>query len=90
MANESTKKKSNRDANQTLQYAFNDVDNTLSINGFIAAKVGHKVTLEITTTLIGSDTEIYRFFDDNAQLYEITLIYTDGSRGTLISAERTA
>ena len=87
---QTTKSKSDRDGNQTLQYAFNDVDSTISINGFLVGKVGHRITLALSMTTVTDDTETWTFFDGTTQLYQLTLIYTDGTRETLISAERTA
>jgi hypothetical protein len=89
MAN-TTKSLSKRDGQQVLQSAFNDVDGTLSTGGFLTGKVGHKVELVISTTSVANDTETYTFSDSANQLYVLTLIYTDGDRCTLLSAERTA
>lgn len=85
-----TKTLTDRDANQTLQSAYNDVNATLSVDGFLTGKVGNKVTLAISTTTIANDTETYTFLDNGTSLYVYKLIYTDGTRGTLLSAERTA
>lgn len=85
-----TKPLSERDANQTLQSAYNEVDATISTSGFLTGKVGHKVSMSITTTTITDDTEVYEFSNDGTALYTITVIYTDGTRETLLSAERTA
>jgi len=87
---DTTKQKSQLDGNQTLQKAFNDVDASMTVNGFVVGKVGHKVTLSITTTSLANDTEVYTFTDSGTQLYIITIIYTDGARDTLLSVERTA
>jgi hypothetical protein len=62
----------------------------MSVDGFIVGKVGHKVTLAISTTTIANDTELYSFYDVAALLYQIRVIYTDGSRSQLLSAERIA
>lgn len=79
---------SERDANQVLQSAYNDVDATISTNGFLVGKVGNQITLVISTTTIANDTETYSFFDGIIALYQIKIIYTDGSRQTMISATR--
>lgn len=62
----------------------------LSVGGFVGSKVGHKITLALATTTTLNDTEVYTYFDDNVQLMVLTIIYTDSSRATLISVERTA
>lgn len=87
---DTSKPKSQQDANQTLQYAYNDVDATLSVNGFLVGKVGHKIVQSITTTTLPNDTEVFQFSDSGTPLYTLTIIYTDGSRATFLSAERTA
>jgi hypothetical protein len=85
-----TKKGTRKDGMQTLQMAFNDVDASLTTNGFLVGKIGHKVTLEITTTTILGDTELYTFLDNDQLLYQIKLVYTDSDKAQLISAERIA
>jgi len=87
---DTTKVLSEYDASQTLQGAFNDVDKTLSVNGFLVGKVGHKVEMAIATTNVANDTEVFTFTDSGATLYILTVIYTDGTRETFLSAERTA
>lgn len=84
------KKLSERDGNQVLQSAFNDVDSTISINGPLTGKVGMKVTATITTTNVANDTVVYAYTDSGTALYSITVVYTDGTRETFLSAERTA
>lgn len=86
----STKRPSEQDGNQTLQGSYNDVDSTLSVNGFLVGKVGHKVIMTIATTTVPNDTEIFNFYDSANLLYTFTIIYTDGSRDVFLSAERTA
>jgi hypothetical protein len=76
------------DGNQTLQNAFNDVDSTITTNGFLVGKVGRKIELSISTTTVANDTETYEFSEDGEILYTLRVIYTNGSRETLLSAER--
>jgi len=90
MANQTNKPLSDRDFQQTLRASFNDVDKSLTTNGFLVGKVGHKITLSISTTNVASDTETYAFSDNGTALYSITVVYTDGSRSQMLSAERTA
>lgn len=87
MANTS-KQMSKLDSEQTLKGAFNEVDKSFTTNGFLVGKVGHKVELAISTTSIVNDTETYTFIDSGTQLYQIQVIYTSGSRETMLSAER--
>jgi hypothetical protein len=81
-----TKNFSDRDANQTLKLSFNDVDASLTTNGFLIAKVGRKVEIDVS----GGTVAIYTFKENGVTLYQYTLTYTDASRVQLVSAERTA
>jgi hypothetical protein len=83
-----TKPLNDRDYEQAIQSVYNQVDATLSVNGFIVGKVGHKITQTITTTTIANDTEVFAFYDGATMLYEIKVIYTDGTRTLMLSAER--
>ena len=83
-----TKRPSAQDGNQALQGAFNDVDSSITVNGFLVGQVGHKVDMALSTTTITNDTETYTFSDNGTTLYAIRVIYTDGSRSILMSAER--
>lgn len=87
---DTTKPMSQKDSQQVLRGAYNDVDKSLTVNGFIGAQVGNKVTLAIQTTNVASDTELYTFLDNGVQLMQIKIIYTTASRDLMLSAERTA
>lgn len=88
MPNHIQKNLSDRDANQTLQSAYNDVDATISTNGFLVGKVGNQITLAVSTTTVTGDTYTYSFFDNGTQLYQIQIIYTDDTQSQMISATR--
>ena len=79
---------SHLDYEQTLQSSYNDENATLSVDGFLTGKIGRKVELAISTTTILNDTETYTFSESAINLYQIKIIYTDGSRSLMISAER--
>lgn len=81
---------SHLDYEQTLQSSYNDVNATLSVDGFLTGKVGRKIELAISTTTIANDTEVYSFSENGTALYTLTIVYTDGSRAQLSSVERTA
>lgn len=68
-----------------LRNVHNPADGTIGVNGFIVGKVGHK----ITRTDIDAVTEDYSFFDGSNLLYTIRVIYSDSTRATLSSVERT-
>lgn len=84
------KQLSDRDYQQTLRLAFNDVDGTLTTTGFLIGKVGRKVEVAISTTTVLNDTATYTFSENGTVLYSYKLIFTDGGRSQLISAERIA
>lgn len=79
------KQLSNRDSGQTLQAAFNEEDFSLSTGTFLQSVVGRKI--EIAD---GGTTEVVTFSENGTFLFEYTLTYTDATKATLISAERTA
>ena len=89
MAN-TTKPLSERDSGQTLQHSYNEMNSTLGVDGFIVGKVGRKIDMSITTTNVANDTENYVFSEGGVNLYTIQIIFTDGTRETLSSVERTA
>lgn len=76
---------SNQDGFGTLKRAFNDNSGVFGTEGWVSGKIGRKIELEIT-----DETEVYTFSEDAIVLYELTVIYTDASRETLVSVERTA
>jgi hypothetical protein len=92
MSNRSTKPLSQQDPGETAQYAFNDVDATHTVNGFLVGLVGRQVALTISTTNVANDTENYAFSENFGALplYTFQLVYTDGTRTTLSTATRTA
>jgi hypothetical protein len=77
---------SDRDFQQTLKLSFNDTDASLTTNGFLIAKVGRKVEIDVS----GGNVAIYTFKENGVTLYQYTLTYADVSRAQLVSAERTA
>lgn len=87
---ETTKVRSEYDANQITQKIFNPEGGTLAVDGFLVGKVGRRVDLVLTTTTLSNDTEVFTFSEEGTTLFELTLIYTDGTRAQLLSAERTA
>lgn len=79
---------SDRDYQQTFRLAFNDVDATITTNGFLVGKVGRKVEAVISTTSVPNDTVTYTFSEDGVNLYAYEIIYTSAARTQMISAER--
>lgn len=86
-----SKRLSERDADQTLQSVYNITDASLTTSGFLSAKIGNKITQVVSTTSISGDTSTFSFFDQQTTLlYSLKLIFTDGTQATLLSAERIA
>lgn len=79
---------SERDGQQTLQLAFNDVDATITTNGFLVGKVGRKIVQTISTTSVSNDTATFAFSESGIALYSLKVIYTDSSQSVMLSAER--
>lgn len=85
-ANDNTAKLlSNRDANQTLQAAFNEEDFSITTTGFLQGFIGRKVQVADQGSV-----EVYTFSENGKFLFEYTITYTDGTKAQLVSAERTA
>lgn len=78
------------DASQVTQKVYNPEGGTLAVDGFLVGKVGRRVDLALATTSVTNDTEVFTFSEDGTTLFELTLIYVDGTRAQLLSAERTA
>jgi hypothetical protein len=82
---DTSKQLAEKDANQTLRSAYNKVDASLTTNTFLVGMVGRKVEIAIA-----DEVETYTFSENGSTLYVLTLTYTDATRETLVSAERTA
>ena len=85
-----TKSLSERDGSQTLQASFNDVDATLTVNGFLVGKIGRRVDIATTTTNTSGDSQTFAFSENGNALYTFLLVYTDSTQNTLLYATRTA
>lgn len=83
---ESQKPMSQLDFQQVIKFASNDVNKTIGVDGFIVGKVGHKMTV----TYPSGTTEVYSFYDGSTLLYELTIVYTDSTKESLSSVERTS
>lgn len=88
MSNISSKPMSNQDPGETQQYTFNDVDRTTTVNGFLVGLIGRRIDLAISTTTIANDTETYSFSENGNALYALKIVYTDGTRTTMLFAQR--
>jgi len=85
-----TKPPTKLDYEQAIQGSFNDMNSTLSVDGFIVGKVGHK----IVRTEPSAVAEDYEFYDkvngSDVLLYTIRITYTSALKQTLLSVERVA
>lgn len=81
-----TKQPTRLDYEQALQGSYNDVNSTLSVDGFLTGKVGHKVE----RTAPSSTVEVYSFKDGSTLLYEITITYTSATKEEISVVARTA
>lgn len=83
---DTTKRLSEYDADQILQKAYNAPDASLTVNSFLAGKVGHAVErTEISPTI-----EEYSFYDGVTLLYTLRIEYDDADHTNLVRAERIA
>lgn len=76
---------SKEDAANATRYSYNDHEGSITVNGFIVSAVGRKVVIGAVGAV-----ETYTFSENGVTLYVLTLTYTDASKTTLVSAERTA
>jgi hypothetical protein len=90
MAVTTLKPPSDLDSTQNIQRSYNDVNATITVDGFLTGLVGRRVDLAISTTTITNDTETYTFSENTVVLYVYKVVYTDGTRATLLYAERIA
>jgi FKBP-type peptidyl-prolyl cis-trans isomerase (trigger factor) len=81
-----TKKPTKLDYEQAIQGSFNDVNSTLSVDGFIVGKVGHKIVKEN----FSATEEDYSFYDNTTLLYKLRITYTSALKQDLASVERIA
>jgi hypothetical protein len=87
---DSIKTMSDRDASQVQKFVFNDVDKSLTTNGFLVGLVGRKIVQTISTTTVLNDTITFDFQELGISLYQLQVIYTDAAYTTMLSAERIA
>jgi hypothetical protein len=64
MSSNTTKRTANLGESNVIRAAFNESDSSLQINGFLAGKKGHKVTLQLETPT----SEVFRFYDITASI----------------------
>ena len=81
---------SQKDHEQAIRQEHNDVNGTLSVDGFLVGLVGRRVDIASSTTTVANDTQTFTFSENGTQLYVLQLIYTDGTQSTLMSAARIA
>lgn len=88
MSNATTKPASNMSHENVLRGAYNDVNGSITTDGFLIGKTGHKVTAALSTTSISNDTVTYTFFDGSTQLYALKLVFPTTQALPFTSAER--
>lgn len=81
---------SDLDSSQNSQRSYNDVNASFTVDGFLTGLVGRRVDLAISTTSVANDTETYTFSENSVVLYVYMIVYTDGTRATMLYALRTA
>jgi hypothetical protein len=88
---ETRKPLSERDGNQVLQGAFNDVDKSITVGSFVVGRVGHKIS---RTNTAGGDLggasagDDFAYYDNGVLLYTIRVLYSDVDKEILLSVER--
>jgi hypothetical protein len=88
MANATTKPPSELSSQNVLRSAHNEVDGSITTNGFLVGQVGHKVTAALSTTTVANDTVTYTFLDGATVLYAIKMVFPTAQTLPFTSAER--
>lgn len=81
-----TKSLSERDASQVLQASYNDVNDTLAVDSFVAGKIGRK----IARTVISTTIDDYSYYEGSTLLLTVRVTYNNASHDEVDSVERTA
>ena len=85
MSNSSNKEASQQSADNTLRYAFNDADKSLTTSTFVTAKVGHKIMRNV----ISPTVDDFESYDGSSLLFTIRVTYTNSTHDDIVSVERT-
>ncbi|MDW8347621.1 MAG: hypothetical protein RML94_11745 [Bacteroidia bacterium] len=85
-----TKPASSLSGDNILRNSYIEEIKSVQVGGFVASKVGHKITLTIQTTNVSNDTELYSYYDGSTLLMQIKIIYTNSTREIIQSVERVA
>lgn len=84
---QSTKIMTDRDADQAIRRSYNEAGDTLGVEGFLAGDIGRKIVVSNPSSTV----DVYSFYQNQTTLlYAYTITYTDNTKATLLSAERTA
>jgi len=86
MGNVTSKDTPRIDADNTLRQAFNVEDKSITVNGFLVGKVGHKVV----RTVVSATVDDYSFYDGTTLLYTFRITYNNAAHDEVDQAERTA
>lgn len=86
MANTTSKPTSRIDMENAIRQAFNVEDKSVTTNGFLVGKVGHKVV----RTAVSGTVDDYSFYDGATLLYTFRITYNNTSHDEIDQAERIA
>lgn len=86
MSNSTSKPTSNLSGDLALRQAFNIEDKSITVNGFLVGKIGHKVVRSV----ISSTVDDYSFYDGTTLLYTFRITYNNATHDEIDQAERTA
>ncbi len=86
MSDTTGKVKSDLSGENVLRGAYNDVDASITTNGFLVGKVGHKVVRNV----VSSTVDDYSFYDGTTLLYTLRITYNNAAHDEVNQAERIA
>lgn len=86
MANTTSKETGRIDMENAIRQSFNTEDKSITVNGFLVGKIGHKVVRSVVSATVDD----YSFYDDVTLLYTFRITYNNASHDEIDQAERIA
>lgn len=86
MANTTSKQMPVTSEENAIKQAFNIEDKSITTNGFLVGKIGHKVV----RTVVSGTVDDYSFYDGTNLLYTFRITYNNSSHDEIDQAERIA
>lgn len=86
MANTTSKQMPITSDENAIKQSFNIEDKSITVNGFLVGKIGHKVV----RTIVSGTVDDYSFYDETTLLYTFRITYNNAAHDEVDQAERIA